>query len=222
MSLNFKNLIKSKDFREYFIIILIAVVIYVGFRITIKPYYIDGPSMEPGYWENERVLVDKLAYKFHIPTRGDIIIFQPPITSKAPYIKRVIGLSGESVEINNGTVYVHGTDGSIIIMQEPYIKEVFSCNYNAGVIPADKYFVMGDNRNNSSDSRGGWLASRDNIIGKAWISYWLPGLWRLAPAFWQPASATAIPRQLERSSIFVLYQVVVHCNSVKKSIMRLA
>ena len=186
-----KKLFMSRDFWETIVIILIAVVIFVGLRISIQTYIVYGPSMEPNYWNDERIIVDKLAYKFHAPQTGDIIVFQPPISSTKPFIKRIIGLPGETVEIKDGTVYVHKTDGSVVTMQEPYIKEAFSSNYNSGVIPADEYFVMGDNRNNSSDSRGGWLVSRDKIIGKAWISIWPPRLWGLAPTFRQPAIATS-------------------------------
>ena len=82
--------------------------------------------MEPNYWNDEWIIVDKLAYKFHTPQRGDIIIFQPPITSTKPFIKRIIGLPGETVEIKDGTVYIHKTDGSVITLQEPYIKEPFA------------------------------------------------------------------------------------------------
>ena len=177
----------SRDFWETIVIILIAVILFVGLRISIQTYIVYGPSMEPNYWEDEWIIVDKLAYKFHAPQTGDIIIFQPPISSTKPFIKRIIGLPGESVEIKNGTVYVYKADGSTVKMNEPYINEPFFSNYNSGVIPADEYFVMGDNRNNSSDSRGGWFASRDKIIGKAWISIWPPRLWGLAPTYRQPA-----------------------------------
>ena len=186
-----KKLFMSRDFWETIVIILIAVAIFVGLRISIQTYIVYGPSMQPNYLEEEWIIVDKLAYKLHAPQTGDIIIFQPPISSTKPFIKRIIGLPGETVEIKDGTVYVHKTDGRIITMREPYIKEPFFSNYNSGVIPANEYFVMGDNRNNSSDSRGGWLVSRDKIIGKAWISIWPPHLWGLAPTYRQPAISTS-------------------------------
>ena len=149
-----KKLFMSRDFWETIVIILIAVVIFVGLRISIQTYIVYGPSMEPNYWNDEWIIVDKLAYKFHAPQTGDIIVFQPPISSTKPFIKRIIGLPGETVEIKDGTVYVHKTDGSVVTMQEPYIKEAFSSNYNSGVIPANEYFVMGDNRNNSTIPAG--------------------------------------------------------------------
>ena len=188
---NLKKLFMSRDFREIVVIVLIAVLLFIGLRVSIQTYIVYGPSMEPHYWEDEWIIVDKLAYKFSVPQRGDIIVFQPPISSTKPFIKRIIGLPGESVEIKNVTVYIHNTSGTTITLQEPYIKEAFSTNYNTGVIPANEYFVMGDNRNNSSDSRGGWLASRDKIIGKAWLSIWPPRLWGLAPTYRQPATVSS-------------------------------
>ena len=190
MKLALKNLFKSRDFRETLIIIFIAVVLFIGLRLTIQTYVVDGPSMEPNYWTNERILVDKIAYQFHTPQRGDIIIFQPPITSTVPFIKRVIGLPGEIVQIKNGTVYIHKTDGSIIKLQEPYVKEAFTYSYTSSVIPENEYFVLGDNRDISEDSHYGWFASSDKIIGKAWISIWPPHLWGLAPTYRQPAAVT--------------------------------
>ena len=193
MSFNFKNLTKSKDFWENVVIILIAVILFIGLKVSIQNYAVHGPSMEPHYWENERLLVNKLAYKFGAPARGDIIVFHPPIPSTAPFIKRVIALPGEKVEIRNGQIYIYKTDGSIITMQEPYVQESFTYSYTSPVIPANEYFVLGDNRDISEDSPYGWFASRDKIIGEALLAIWPPRLWGLAPTFRQPVSASAIP-----------------------------
>jgi signal peptidase I len=181
----------SRSFWETVIVIIIAVLLFIGLRLTIQTYIVYGPSMQPNYWEDEWIIVNKIDYKFTAPQTGDIIVFQPPIQSSKPFIKRIIGMPGETVEIKNGVVYAHKTDGTTIKMQEPYIKEPFYSNYNTLVIPANEYFVMGDNRNNSSDSRGGWFVSRDKIIGKAWLSIWPPHLWGLAPTYRQPAIAAA-------------------------------
>ena len=81
--------------------------------------------MEPNYWQNEYIIINKLAYKIKAPHRGDIIVFQPPISRTKLFIKRIIGLPGETVEIKDATVYVHKTDGDIIPLQEPHIKELF-------------------------------------------------------------------------------------------------
>jgi len=189
MRQDIKAFFMSRSFRETVIVIIIAVLLFIGLRLTIQTYIVYGPSMQPNYYEDEWIIVNKIDYKFSAPQTGDIIVFQPPIQSSKPFIKRIIGLPGETVDIKNGVVSVHKTDGTIVKMQEPYIKEPFYSNYNTGVIPADEYFVMGDNRNNSSDSRGGWFVSRDKIIGKAWLSIWPPKMWGLAPTYRQPAIA---------------------------------
>ena len=187
---NLKKLLKSRNFWENVVIILLAVVLFIGLRLTIQTYVVNGPSMESNYWNDEWIIVNKLAYKLHAPQRGDIIVFQPPVSSNKPFIKRIIGLPGESVEMRDGTVYIHKTDGSVITLQEPYIKEPFSTTYTSSVIPENEYFVMGDNRNDSTDSRYGWFASRDKIIGEALISIWPPRLWGLAPTYRQPAKVS--------------------------------
>ena len=125
-----------------------------------------------------------------------IIVFQPPISSTKPFIKRIIGLPGETVEIKDATVDVHKTDGDIITLQEPYIKEPFFTNYTGIIIPENEYFVMSDNRNNSSDSRYGWLVSRDKIRGQAWISVWPPSLWGLADNYTQPPLLPGTAQQI--------------------------
>ena len=188
-----KSFLKSRPFWETVIVIFVAVILFIGLRLTIQSYIVYGPSMQPNYWEDEWIIVNKLDYKWEAPQTGDIIVFQPPISSSKPFIKRIIGLPGETVEIKNGVVFVYRPDGSVVKLDEPYIKEPFYTTYNSGVIPPDEYFVMGDNRNNSTDSRYGWFASRDKIIGKAWLSIWPPHLWGLAPTFRQPISATITP-----------------------------
>jgi signal peptidase I len=179
-----------KSFYETLIIVLIAAAVFFGLRFTIQTYIVSGPSMEPNYRNSEWIIVEKLAYKFANVRRGDIIVFQPPISSTKPFIKRIIGLPGETVEIKDGAVDIQKADGSIITLQEPYIKEPFSSNYTSIVIPPNEYFVMGDNRNHSIDSRYGWLVSGDKIIGKAWISIWPPKLWGLAPIYRQTSKVT--------------------------------
>jgi signal peptidase I len=179
-----------KSFYETLIIVLIAAAVFFGLRFTIQTYIVSGPSMEPNYRNSEWIIVEKLAYKFANVRRGDIIVFQPPISSTKPFIKRIIGLPGETVEIKDGAVDIQKADGSIITLQEPYIKEPFSSTYTSIVIPPNEYFVMGDNRNHSIDSRYGWLVSGDKIIGKAWISIWPPKLWVLAPIYRQTSKVT--------------------------------
>jgi signal peptidase I len=191
MGLDLKKLFKSKSFRENIAIVPFAVLLFFGFRAVIQPYYISGPSMENTFQNNERLLLDKLVYKFHAPQRGDIIAFHPPVASTEPYIKRIIGLPGEQVVIQNGTVTIYVADSSHFTLDEPYIKQPPDYNYTSIVIPANEYFVLGDNRNNSTDSSHGWLVSRNEIIGKAWLNIWPVSLWGWAGNFRQPASVVA-------------------------------
>ena len=186
-----KKLFRSKAFWENMAIVIFAVLLFFGLCAVIQPYYISGPSMENTFQNNERILLDKLVYKFHAPQRGDIIAFHapnPPITTTTPLIKRIIGLPGEQVIIKKGVITIVEANGSHFILQEPYIKELFTYSYNSGVIPPNEYFVLGDNRDISEDSHYGWFVSRNEIIGKAWLDYWPPSLWGWAHNFTQPAS----------------------------------
>ena len=94
-----------------------------------------------------------------------------------------MGLPGESVEIRQGTVYIHKKDGSILLLDEPYIKEPPAYNFQQKKIPENEYFVLGDNRNNANDSHNGWTLKREDIIGRAWISIWPPSTWGFAPNY---------------------------------------
>jgi len=141
--------------------------------------------MEPSLEEGQRLIINKIVYKLHPPERGDIVVFHPPGNQhqQDDYIKRIIGLPNESVEIRDGTVYIHKDDSSILALDEPYITDPARRYFKGTIIGEDEYFVLGDHRNNSSDSRGGWTVPRQDIVGKAWLSIWPPGKWRLAPNY---------------------------------------
>jgi signal peptidase I len=164
-----------KIFREVAITVLIAVAIFALLRLTVQSYTVVMSSMEPNFQQGECIMVNKVCYRSSAPQRGQVIIFDPPFDSPHPYIKRVIGLPGETVEIKDGQVFINE-----IPIDEPYIFPEPPQNnkdYSPKVLSDDEYFVLGDNRNNSNDSRAGWTVPRDNIIGKAWFIYWPPGRW---------------------------------------------
>ncbi|MFC2035672.1 signal peptidase I [Chloroflexota bacterium] len=169
--------------RETLITVLIAAVIFFGLQTTIQSFVIYHPSMEPNFVEKQRLLVNKVVYNFHDPERGDVIILRNPSNPNEDYIKRIIGLPGESVEIKEGTVYIHKNDDTEFPLDEPYIAEPPGQAFNGDIIPENEYFVLGDNRNNSVDSRSGWTVLRQNIIGKAWLLIWPPDSWGLAANF---------------------------------------
>lgn len=170
-------------FRETLIIIIAAVAIFVLLQTTVQISAVMGVSMEPGFQDGEQLLVNKIVYEFYEPKRGDVIVFHLPDKRHTDYIKRIIGLPGESVEIKQGTVYIHKEDGTVLLLVEPYIKEPPRRDFRGDIIPEDEYFVLGDNRNNSNDSRKGWTVPRQNIIGKAWLSIWPPGEWEFVPNY---------------------------------------
>jgi len=150
--------------------------------VLFQAYYIRFTSMEPTLNNGDRVLVNKLGYDLHDVHRGDMVVFErPPGVSgrqEDDLIKRVIGLPGEQVEIVNGTVYINGQR-----LVEPYITEAWGDTRPMIVIPDRHYYVLGDNRNSSQDSRSGriGLVPRDRIVGKALLRYWPFGDFGLAP-----------------------------------------
>jgi signal peptidase I len=134
---------------------------------------VDGFSMEPTLHTGEFVIVNKLAYRLGDPTISDVIVFHYPRDPEQEYIKRVIGLPGDHVRIQDGQVYVN--DQSI---EEPYISTP-PAYQSDWVVPEDSLFVLGDNRNNSSDSHTWGPVPMDNVIGKAFFVYWPPDRWGL-------------------------------------------
>jgi signal peptidase I len=161
-----------KVFREVGITVLIAVAIFAILRLTVQSYTVVMSSMEPNFQQGECIMVNKVCYRASAPQRGQVIIFDPPFDSPHPYIKRVIGLPGDIVEIKDGKVSINGTP-----LEEEYIMAPPDYAMPATEVPEDEYFVLGDNRNNSNDSHTGWTVPRDNIIGRAWFVYWPPSRW---------------------------------------------
>ncbi len=165
-------------FRELIITAVLALTVFFVLRITIDTVIILGISMEPSFHSGQRVLVSKVAYRMHQPERGDVIVFKPNNGLQEDLIKRIIAQAGDTVEVKDGAVYINSTR-----LKEPYIKNPPSYHFAKQEIPANNYFVLGDNRNMSNDSHNGWVVPRQNIIGKAWISIWPPPKWGLVPDY---------------------------------------
>ena len=162
----------SKFIRDIIITILAAVAVFLILQAAVGSFKVYGMSMLPGIKHGDYIMVSKVEYYFQNPRRGDVIVFHSPRTPDTDLIKRVIGLPGDTIEIKSGKVYVNN-----VPLAEPYILEPPNYKYPQEQVPPDQYFVLGDNRNNSADSHTGWVMPRQNIIGKAWISYWPPPDW---------------------------------------------
>ena len=148
--------------------VLIAVVSIV---FIYQPVKVEGTSMTPGLDDQERIFINKFTYRFGLGNieRGDTVVFRAPMDPDKSYIKRVIGLPSDRVRIERGQVYVNGR-----LLVEPYIQDDYRdySSMDEKVVPAGRYFVLGDHRNSSSDSRAwGWVP-RDKIYGKAVFAYW--------------------------------------------------
>jgi len=165
-------------FRDFVITLILAVVIFFALQFTVGNFVVIGASMQPSFYEGERVVASKLAYKLHEPERGDVIVFLPPGNMEDDLIKRIIGLPGEIVEVRDGVVYVDNTP-----LLEPYIKQTPNYTYSVEIVPENEYWVLGDNRNNSNDSHTGWTVPREDIIGKAWLIIWPPDQWQTVPDY---------------------------------------
>ena len=153
--------------------LVLSVVLFVSINIISARIRVDGASMEPTLFSGEYVVVNRLSYRLGSPHRGDIIVFHFPRDPKEEYIKRVIGLPGDEVEVRNGTVYINGQP-----LDENYLK--VKTNYiGSWVIPEGQLFVLGDNRNNSSDSHDWGTVPLDYVVGKAVMVYWPPPAWGL-------------------------------------------
>ena len=152
-------------------VLLTAVVLYAITFLTLR-IKVESISMKPTLNPYDYVVINRLAYKLGSPKRGDIIVFKyPPDPTQIPYIKRVIGLPGDKIHISGGRVYINDN-----ILTEPYIK-VATHPDGDWTVPEDSLFVMGDNRQNSSDSRAWGMVPFANILGKAEVIYWPPNHW---------------------------------------------
>lgn len=164
--------------------LILSIVLFAAINTISARIRVDGASMEPTLQSGEFVIVNKLSYFFGEPEIGDIIVFHFPRDPDQEYIKRIIGLPGDRVEVKNGQVFVNNS-----VLIEDYIaaSPVYD---NVWEIPADALFVLGDNRNNSSDSHNWGTVPLDYVIGKATFIYWPPTEWGILD---HPTVASAAP-----------------------------
>lgn len=157
-------------FTELLKFVLIAAAIVFPIRLFIaQPFIVSGASMDPTFRNGQYLIVDEISYRLQEPDRGDVIIFRYPKNPKEFFIKRIIGLPEETVSIKGDIITITKKDGSTVSLSEPYVTNHGNGSTESHQLKADEYFVMGDNRPESSDSRVWGVLPRDNIIGRAFI-----------------------------------------------------
>ncbi len=155
--------------REVLEVAVITLLLFVVVRGVVQNYRVDGPSMTPTLLNHEYILVDKAQYIFGSPRRGDVIVFKWPRDTSEDFVKRVIGVPGDTVRVtSDGQVSVDGTP-----INEPYVNDLTNpYQPNTWTLAANQYFVLGDNRGDSSDSRDWGPVPRSDVIGRAEMVYW--------------------------------------------------
>jgi signal peptidase I len=167
-----RNSTASSLLRELVEVVVLAVILYFGISFAVQAVHVEGLSMFATLDDNDYLIANKIDYRLHAPQRGDIIILRPPTDNSKDFIKRIIALPGERLLISDGFVYINGHK-----LDEPYLPEQWTTLNNWGgpdgeIVPPNDYFVMGDNRNRSQDSRIFGFIGRDRIDGRAWFRIW--------------------------------------------------
>lgn len=164
---------QKPGWRDVLETIVLALILFLAINTVSQRIRVESISMQPTLYPGDYVIVNKLAYRLNSsPKRGDVIVFKyPPNPEQIPYIKRVIGLPGDQIHIADGKIYINGE-----LMIEPYLQ-VTTNRGGDWTVPADQLFVMGDNRNNSSDSRAWGFVPFANIVGRAEVVYLPPQHW---------------------------------------------
>ncbi len=197
MNLNARFVNMRALIRELFETVILALLIFLVLHISVQNFQVQGPSMQPTLTEGAYVLVNKLVYMrihpkqlagflpfvdveeeqtlfaFHPPRRGEVIIFRYPRDITRDFVKRVVGLPGDTVELKGGQLFVNN-----VAVEEPYITRPDTRSVAPTVVPEDSYYVLGDNRRVSNDSRDWGPVPTDNIVGRAWVSFWPLDRWQ--------------------------------------------
>lgn len=156
--------------KEIATFLVLAVVIVLPIRLFVaQPFVVEGESMSPTFDSGDYLVVDELSYRFTKPGRGDVIVFRFPGNESIFYIKRIVGLPGETVSIDRGRVSVTHEDGTVLELDEPYVIAEDATYTARTIVGPGEYFVMGDNRPRSSDSRVWGLLPEREIMGRAFL-----------------------------------------------------
>lgn len=174
---NTPTVTQQNFWKELLKLIVISLVIVIPFRIFIaQPFIVEGASMDPTFETGEYLIVDEVSYRFKDPERGDVLVFKYPLDPSKSFIKRIIGLPGEIVSIKDGLVTITSSENpNGLTLDEPYVKlpKEDDASFTLGL---GEYFVMGDNRAQSADSRLWGAVPEDNIIGRPLVRFFPPDL----------------------------------------------
>ncbi len=177
----------SSRWAEIVHVVLLTLAIVIPVRVFLaNPFKVQGASMEPNYFDKEYLIIDELSYRLHTPIRGEVIVFRPPTDPTKFFIKRVIGLPGDTVELMNGVVKIYNTDhpNGWVLDESSYLDlsdlsedERASMSMRPLTLGEDEYFVMGDNRRASYDSRFFGAIQEGSIVGRAFVRGWPVHRW---------------------------------------------
>jgi len=160
--------------------ISLAIIIPVRYFL-IQPFYVKGASMEPNFFDHEYLIIDELSYRFRTPDRGEIVVFRYPNDPKQFFIKRVIGLPGETVEIAGGQVKVYNdkNPNGVVLDEMKYLDQDYTATTRTVTLKNDEFFIMGDNRISSLDSRYFGPIKMSAIVGRVWLRGWPFDRWKI-------------------------------------------
>ncbi|MDO8623889.1 MAG: signal peptidase I [bacterium] len=156
--------------KDLFTLALLIVLVVLPLRaFVISPFVVDGESMHPTFQNLDYLIIDEISYRFESPKRGEVIVFRYPLNPSIFYIKRVIGLPGETVSINHGAISIKDASGLLQTLAEPYVATEDATYSKSVTLGSGEYFVMGDNRPNSSDSRVWGPLPEKDIVGRVFL-----------------------------------------------------
>lgn len=157
----------------------LAIIIPVRWFL-IQPFYVQGASMEPNFFDHEYLIIDELSYRLDDPRRGDVVVFHYPNDPKQFFIKRVIGLPSETVEISDGKVRIYNEahPNGILLDETSYLDQDFTAASQTVTLKADQYYLLGDNRSSSLDSRFFGPVDRSHIVGRVWVRGYPVDRWK--------------------------------------------
>lgn len=154
-------------------IVILAVIIVVPIRYFIfQPFFVQGMSMEPNFYDGDYLIVDEITYRFVDPQRGEVVVFKYPQRPSQRYIKRIVGLPEETISIKGGQISIINENGTRILDESDYLLDAHTSGEIKVSLSENEYFVLGDNRDFSSDSRRWGALSREFIVGKVYLRAW--------------------------------------------------